>query len=260
MLRLPLRNTARRGFSLSSVIASFGVTLALSGCAGEAAPSRSDDAARTLPMASTSEDSARTTREVTLPDPEPSDEISTAEHGPSAVARGFLRYAMNADRECTVALPAEIDAALTAWNADFRVWRQVDYESFGGTFGCSDDHPPPFAVSGDFNADGIADVVLHGYDRQQTAFVAITSSPAVAGGYTLAVLEAYAVPPLEGGRPRLPEYAVGVAPPRRTRPCMPDIEPPINLTADNLFIGLADKPGETFYMERGVWKRTYEGC
>jgi hypothetical protein len=211
-------------------------------------------------MASTTEDAARTTREVTLPDPEPSGEISTAERGPSAVARGFLRYAMNADMECTVALPAEIDAALMAWNRDFRLWRQVDYESFGGIVGCSDDHPPPFAVAGDFNADGIADVVLHGHDRQQTAFVAITSSPAASSGYLVAVLESSPVPPVESGQPLLPNHVVGVAAPRRTVPCEDDEEPPRVMAAENLYISVDDKSGMTYYMDLGQWKSIYEGC
>lgn len=72
-------------------------------------------------------------------------------------------------------LSAPIRDAMTRYNPSFRAWSDDDYLPMIREFYAYSEHAAPFAVIGDFNADGAADAVLDGRTDEATVVLALIS-------------------------------------------------------------------------------------
>ncbi|MFQ5792598.1 MAG: hypothetical protein ACE5JI_19170 [Acidobacteriota bacterium] len=72
-------------------------------------------------------------------------------------------------------MPEKMQSALTNFNATFVPWKQSQYWPSGIADYPFSEKQAPFAVVGDFNGDGIFDVVLVGHDARNDVAVALLS-------------------------------------------------------------------------------------
>ncbi len=253
-------NCADRGVRSLMVAMSLGMSLGFLACADKPAPSPGEGP-RDLPIADVVQDAAAPVYDLTTPDPAYEEYMNPDRGGPSPVAVGFLSVSATPDGECTVALPTAVEQALSAWNGSFKLWRDRDYANGGYLRICSADGPPlPFAFAGDWNADGVADVVVDGYDSARRALVAVMSAAGEPGRYTVSlILESalFSIP--SAGEARWPTASVHIRRPRKTDPCTGE-PPPFELVGDNFSISWDDKPSDTHYYDGAAWTTTNESC
>ena len=70
----------------------------------------------------------------------------------------------------------EAAAALRGYNPDFRLWAMADYPEWRVKYYPFSENSLPYALRGDYNGDGIADLVVAGYDRDANIILALISS------------------------------------------------------------------------------------
>ncbi len=76
----------------------------------------------------------------------------------------------------TLNLPRQVQALLRSYDSTFVLWRLADYDSIIQMGYEPNQHQLPFAIIGDFNGDGVDDVILDGHDTKVRLILAILSS------------------------------------------------------------------------------------
>ena len=80
------------------------------------------------------------------------------------------------DGEYKIILTQKMEAALKKYDSKFSAWRQQDYiSSIANSPSSFSNRKTPFAVIGDFNGDGISDVVLSGHNAEYELLICIMS-------------------------------------------------------------------------------------
>lgn len=81
------------------------------------------------------------------------------------------------DSRVELMLSERMKKELKRFNPDFKLYTYNDFvKTCGGIEASYFKNPnPPFATIGDFNADGMKDLALLGYDREKTIFMAVLS-------------------------------------------------------------------------------------
>lgn len=90
-------------------------------------------------------------------------------------AGGSLRIVQQGDGHA-VALTRSVEIALSKRYREFHVWSDSDYAPFLVPLYEFSPQQAPFAAIGDFNADGEADVALHGHDQKYDYVVCVVSA------------------------------------------------------------------------------------
>jgi hypothetical protein len=83
---------------------------------------------------------------------------------------------VNEPASYAVGLPSRIQKVLTEYDSSFVTWRFDEYEDLIQKTYQVTQHQLPFAIIGDFNNDGITDIILDGHDATNEYLLAVLSS------------------------------------------------------------------------------------